>query len=144
MKIFLNILLAATFFLQFHLKATAQGFNSVYSKDGISVIASGNNGNVFRSYDGCLNFLSFSIGSVNLNSIVNFNNTIIITGNSGIIYYSTNDGSTWNNQTLGTQNINSISFADANTGWAVGDGGTIYKSNIILNTKEFFYFSKFS
>src|SRR5205085_5162640 len=40
---------------------------------------------------------------------------------------TTNDGATWNNQTLGAQNFNSVSFSGT-TGWAVGDNGTIYKT----------------
>ncbi len=104
------------------------GFNSVYSKDGIGVIAVGNNGNVFRSYDGGLTYGSYPVGVVNLNSIVTFGSTIIIAGNSGLVFYSTNDGATWNNLVLGSQNFNCVSFADANNGWLVGDNGTIYKS----------------
>jgi len=106
----------------------SQGFNSVYSKDGISVFAVGNSGNVFRSYDGGVSYISTPVGAVNLNSVASFNSTIVIAANSGLIYYSTNDGVTWNNQTLGSQNFNSVSFADANVGWAVGDAGTIYKT----------------
>src|SRR5438477_2287957 len=123
-----KLLLILTAVLLYAANTYSQGFNSVYSKDGVSVFAVGNNGNVFRSFDGGLNYIYTPVGAVNLNGVANFNNTIVIAANSGLIYYSVNDGTTWNNLSLGSQNFNSVSFADANTGWAVGDAGTIYKT----------------
>jgi photosystem II stability/assembly factor-like uncharacterized protein len=46
------------------------------------------------------------------------------------IYYSSNSGANWYYQTLPVTNIkvNSINFADANTGFIAGSGGTILKT----------------
>ncbi len=47
----------------------------------------------------------------------------------GVIEKSTDGGKSWINQTSGTdQYLLSISFADSNTGWAVGGSGTIIKT----------------
>ena len=104
------------------------GFNSVYSKDGTIVIAVGNSGNCFISYDGGANFGSYPVGAVNLNSVAHFGSNIVIAGNSGLIFNSTNNGNTWNNSANGAQNLNGITMADANTGWVVGNNGAIYKT----------------
>jgi photosystem II stability/assembly factor-like uncharacterized protein len=107
----------------------SQGFNSVFSKDGMDVLAVGNNGNYFRSADGGNTWSSYFLGTDKLNSVFAVSQNIWASGDNGKLYYSSNNGATWNNQTLaGGQNLNTMFFTDANTGWIAGDNGTILKT----------------
>jgi photosystem II stability/assembly factor-like uncharacterized protein len=105
------------------------GFNSVYSKDGIHVIAVGPGGLVYMSYDGGVTFGSYPIGgSPDLKSVYAVNNRAYTVGGAGAVFISTNAGTTWTNYGIGGASLNSVYFADENTGWAVGDGGRVVKS----------------
>lgn len=107
----------------------SEGFNSIYSKDGIDVIAVGSNGNLFRSWTGGTSWGTYPLGSNNLNCVQAAGNYIWIVGSNGVFYMSTNNGINWNSQTLaGGQNLKSVSFANQNTGWIVGENGTIFKT----------------
>src|SRR5512143_673071 len=96
----------------------SQGFNSIYSKDGIEVIAVGQGGSVFRSWTGGVSWGTYPLGTNNLNSVQSMVNSIWIVGDNGTFYFSSNNGVNWTNQTLaaGTK-LNSVFFFDANTGW---------------------------
>jgi photosystem II stability/assembly factor-like uncharacterized protein len=58
--------------------ALADGFNDIYTKDGNHIIAVGNNGNIFMSYDGGVTFGSYPQGSTSYNSIHAFNQRVWI------------------------------------------------------------------
>ena len=53
-------------------------------------------------------------------------------GDNGVILYTTNGGQTWNSPTVSvtTEKLRALSFADLNTGWAVGG----VNSGVILRT----------
>ncbi len=54
--------------------------------------------------------------------------SVYMVGQSGIILFSNNGGSNWATQTSGvTNNLNGVYFPSLNTGYAVGDAGTILK-----------------
>ncbi|MDR2440608.1 MAG: hypothetical protein LBE12_14695 [Planctomycetaceae bacterium] len=66
-----------------------------------------------------------------LNTIEVHGSRLWVAGNPGtIIYSSANSGKTWNATPSGVSTvIRKITFADAQNGWAVGDLGTILKTN---------------
>jgi photosystem II stability/assembly factor-like uncharacterized protein len=74
-----------------------------------------------------------------LKSISYFNRYGWIVGANGTILNSIDTGNTWNpRNSLITNNLNSVSFLDSVTGFAVGDGGVILKtSNGGLETHGF-------
>ncbi len=106
----------------------AQGFNSICSPDGNLVLAAGNNGNLFRSSDGGVNYSSKPQGSLNLNSVFAMNSKAWIAGSSGSIMISSNSANTFTPYTFTTNDLRSVYFVDENTGWVVGDNGTIGKT----------------
>ena len=106
----------------------SDGFNDVYSKDGFQVIAVGNNGNVFMSYDAGATFGSYPQGSATLNSVYTINQKVWIVGNNGTVLVSINAGNTYSTYAYTANNLNRVSFIDENNGWLVGNGGTIAKT----------------
>ena len=123
----LKVLFLVLFFpLIFSSQVFSQGFNAVYSKDGTDVIAVGSNGSVFRSWTGGTAWGNYPLGSNNFNAVRSMGFLIWIAGDNGTFYSTTNDGTTWNSQTLaGGENLNSIYFYNGNLGWIAGDNGTI-------------------
>ncbi|MGH2575088.1 MAG: WD40/YVTN/BNR-like repeat-containing protein, partial [Ignavibacteria bacterium] len=130
MNLILNKILIITSFLllTIHSNLQAEGFNSVFSKDGSDVWAVGISGNLFHSFDGGNTWAGFTLGSVNLNSVFSISSNVWIVGNNGSLQRSSNNGLGWTPYTLSAQNLNSVFFTDANTGWTVGNGGTILKT----------------
>ena len=47
-------------------------------------------------------------------------------GDNGLIKYTSNGGTTWDIEIIPANRMNSIFFADGNSGWAVGDNGAIF------------------
>ncbi|MCI0448206.1 MAG: YCF48-related protein [Chlorobi bacterium] len=68
-----------------------------------------------------------TIGNYDLRGVKFFNEHTGIVVGSGGIWRSTNSGVNWT-QILAGENLNGLSFPDANTGYAVGDSGKIYKT----------------
>lgn len=107
----------------------SQGFNSVFSKDGIAVIAVGDAGNVFMSYDAGTTFGSYPIGGgLNFNSVYAINQKVWIVGDAGAVQVSLNGGNSYTSYGIGGNDLNSVYFTDETTGWAVGNGGRIVKT----------------
>ncbi len=104
------------------------GFNSVFSKDGIVVIAVGDGGNIFMSYDAGTTFGSYPLGSQNFNSVHAINQKVWIVGDAGAVQVSTNGGVSYTSYGIAGNDLNSVYFVDENTGWAVGNGGRIVKT----------------
>lgn len=124
MKLLYYLLLISIFSKSFF----SQGFNSIHTKDGIHIIAVGKNGSIFMSYDGGATFGAYSAGSVDHNGVFAISNKIFICSNNGLIFYSTDFGNNWNASNAGSNNLNSIWFTDANTGYVIGNTGVIYKT----------------
>lgn len=106
----------------------AQGFNSVFSPDGNLVIAVGNNGNFYKSNNGGNNYGSYPKGSTNLNSVYGINSKVWIAGSAGSIMVSSNSAVDFDSYTYSANNLRSVYFVNENTGWVVGDNGTIGKT----------------
>jgi len=108
--------------------AHAEGFNSVFSNDGIHVWAAGNAGNLFYSLDGGNTWNSSPAGIENLNSVFSVNQRVWIVGDNGTFRMSTNGGMSWLTYTLSSVHLNSVFFVDQNNGWIVGNSGTILRT----------------
>ncbi|MEO8512698.1 MAG: YCF48-related protein [Ignavibacteria bacterium] len=105
------------------------GFNSVFSKDASFVIAVGDGGEVFISYDGGQNFGSYPIGGgPNLNSVHSINQKVWAVGDGGAVQVSTNGGTAFTSYGIGGGDLNCVYFVDETTGYAVGAGGKVVKS----------------
>jgi photosystem II stability/assembly factor-like uncharacterized protein len=71
-----------------------------------------------------------------LRSVFSIDNNVWVAGRYGLILNSTDNGESWSNQpTPGSNSMNSIFFANANTGWAVGDR-QVNSPNIIKTTNS--------
>lgn len=126
MKKFLMVimLLTAVTFSAF----SQNGFNSVFS-NGTIVIAVGDAGNRWMSYNGGSQFGSYTIGGgFNFNGVHGSGSTVVIVGDAGAVQKSSDFGSTFTNTGVGGADLNGVWFVDANTGYAVGNGGRIIKS----------------
>lgn len=121
MKILKSFLLAFTISLVFSGIGFADGFNSIYSTDGSSVWAVGNDGLIFYSNTGGATWGMRSQGTEDLNSVFILNQSIWIVGDNGSYFFSLNSGMDWNNANLGSQDLNEIYFIDENNGWIVGE-----------------------
>jgi len=107
----------------------ADGFNSVYTSDGIYVIAAGDRGNIFRSVNSGNTWAKSTEPSVNFKSVFTFGNNVWLTADNGKVYKSTTLSTLLTPYSTGvTTSINSIFFIDANTGFVCGDNGVVYKS----------------
>ena len=107
---------------------SAQGLNSVYSPDGNLVIAVGDNGNFLKSQNGGLNYGYYPKGTSDLNSVFAKNSKAWIAGSGGTLMISQDAGISFTNHNFSANNLNSVFFIDENTGYVVGDNGTIGKS----------------
>lgn len=127
MKKFLTVLLLLT---AVTLSSFSQnGFNSVFSTEGNFVIAVGDNGNRWMSYDGGATFGNYNIpGGFNFNGVHGSGSRIVIVGDAGAVQMSSNGGNTFTNYGIGGADLNGVWFIDGNTGWAVGNAGRIVKS----------------
>lgn len=117
-------------FIIFAISSYSQtGFNSVYSKDGQVVIAVGDGGTIFISYDAGATFGSYpNAGALNFNSVHAINQKVWLVGDGGVVQVSTNGGISYTNYGISGGDLNSVCFTDENTGWAVGNGGRVVKS----------------
>ncbi len=128
MKNFIKINILILILSLFTSTAYSDGFNSIYSQDGYFVVAAGNNGNFYRSMDGGLNYSSYPQGSGNLYSVFAIGTKVVAVGDAGKVIVSGNSGSNFTSYTFSAQNLRSVYFIDAQTGWTVGDAGTIGKT----------------
>jgi photosystem II stability/assembly factor-like uncharacterized protein len=124
-KNFLIVFFASFLFAS---QVLTQGFNSIFTKDGSHIIAVGEGGACFMSYDSGVNFGSYPVGSQTHNSVYALSNKVFIASNNGTVSYSTDNGGSWNTSGAGSNNLNGIYFVDVNTGWVVGNGGVIFKT----------------
>jgi photosystem II stability/assembly factor-like uncharacterized protein len=109
--------------------AWAQGFQSVYSPDGVDVWAVGDAGVCYRSFDSGTTFTNFSLGAGTLRGVFGRGFTHIVIGDAGKLWRSTDNGGTWATQTIaGTPNLRGIAMPSASIAYIVGDAGTILKS----------------
>ncbi len=105
---------------------TSYGLNALNNgNDGFTIWTAGDNGYLYKSYNGSSWSAVNSGVTANLNSM-DSHLFDYIAGNGGLLLKSTNSGINWIQQTLNTNNnLRSVIFIDDNTGWMVGDNGTI-------------------
>ena len=117
------LLLAAV--LPWSKTASAQGFNSVWSRTGTDVIAVGDNGESYRSLDAGLKWTESVIGSpsLNLRDVTGRGLTMLAVGDGGMIWRSTNAGGAWASTTApGATPLRAAAMA-SDAVWVVGGNG---------------------
>lgn len=109
--------------------AHAQGFRSVHSADGFQVWAVGNNGLVFRSFDGGATWSQSYRGVSNLHKVFVGHASVWIVSEDGKTFLSTNGGTEWVEgvPAPGT-GLHDVFFTNEHRGWVAGDNGTILRT----------------
>lgn len=106
----------------------ADGFYSVYSKDGNEVWAVGNSGSLWKSIDAGQHWSAYTLGSAAYYAVYTVGTNVWIAGTGGTLQRSNNSGLSWTAATISAQTLKSIFFTDANNGWIVGNAGTILRT----------------
>ena len=89
----------------------ADGFNSVYSVNGVSLWIVGTGGGIYRSLDGGQTLVNHSTGTVNYNDVYARLLHLWIVGDNGTLLLSTNGGGSFTEYNIpGTENIKSVYF----------------------------------
>lgn len=110
-------------------QAVAQGLNAVYSRNGTDVLAVGNTGVVYRSFNGGQTWTNRTLGNKHLRDVVARNLTIWVAGDSGKVYSSVNSGGAWSLFVApGAPDLRALAFPSDNIGYVVGALGSIYKT----------------
>ena len=129
---FLNYLLAMVILTLIAIPQSSiqsQSFNSIYSTNGTILWLVGNNGLIYRSGDGGQSFSDKSQGTANYNSISGAPGLIFICGSAGTLLKSTNQGVNFTQSIINAgENLTSVFFFDASTGWISTGTGKIYYS----------------
>ncbi|MGV8018447.1 MAG: T9SS type A sorting domain-containing protein [Ignavibacteria bacterium] len=110
--------------------ARSQGFNSVYSPDGLFVIAAGNQGKIFRSTNGGAAFSSYTINTgVNFISCFASDSTVWLAGSDGNVYKTFKHSMNPVGISTGhSASINSVYFVSRSTGYICGDSGIVMRT----------------
>jgi hypothetical protein len=110
---------------------TTNGFNAVASNSN-GIVAVGDNGVVYTSFNAQVWFAQTSAGASNLNSIIwdNENSIFVAVGNNGSIQTAPVSGAPWTSRTpYSSENLYSVIYnADDNQYIAVGNNNTIIQS----------------
>ena len=75
--------------------ASAQGYNAVFSRDGVDVWAVGDAGRVGRSVDSGASFTTTGLGAVSLRDVAARGFTVLVVSDGGVVWRSTNSGGSW-------------------------------------------------
>jgi photosystem II stability/assembly factor-like uncharacterized protein len=107
----------------------AQGFNSVYTPDGIYVTAVGDNGLVFRSSTSGNVWAQYTYGSDNFKSVYAINDDVWIAANNGKVFKTFKTSAPLTSvQTPSSNTLNGIFFVNSQTGYVCGDNAGVYKT----------------
>jgi len=107
----------------------ALGFNSIYTPDGVNVIAVGDAGKVFRSTNAGNIWASYTINSEDLKSVYSIGNDVWIGASNGNVYKTGKTVSAITSYNVGASfTINSICFYSPSIGYLCGDNGNVYKT----------------
>lgn len=124
-----RMLLLSVAFVCGALLAHAQGFRSVHSADGFQVWAVGNNGLVFRSFDGGATWSQSFRGTSTLGKVFVRPGSVWIVSEDGKTFSSTDGGAVWVEATPSPGNsLRDVCFVDTRNGWVAGDNGTILRT----------------
>ncbi|MCE1164018.1 MAG: YCF48-related protein [Bacteroidetes bacterium] len=126
MKTTLLLLVLSAFFQV----AYTQGFNTVYSPDGIYVFAAGNQGSIFRSADGGASYASYTINNtVNYLSCFAFDSTVWFGGSNGSVYRTSKYFMNPSAYATGSPYpVNSVYFLNKRLGFICGDSGAVMRT----------------
>jgi len=109
--------------------ASAVGFNSIYTPDGVNIIAVGDQGLIFRSSNAGGSWASYIHTTDNFKSVYSFGNDVWIGASNGNIYKTTKTNSPITAYNVGSNStINSVYFVNLNLGFVCCDNGYVYKS----------------
>ena len=111
--------------------ASAQGFNSIWSRDGSDVIAVGNNGESYRSLDAGLTWTESVIGSpsLNLRDVTGRGLAMLAVGDGGKIWLSVNAGGAWTSTTTpGATTLRAVAMASDSVWVTGGNGGELLRT----------------
>jgi photosystem II stability/assembly factor-like uncharacterized protein len=109
--------------------ASAQGYNAVFSRDGVDVWAVGDAGRVGRSVDSGASFTTTTLGAVSLRDVAARGFTALLVGDGGVVWRSTNSGGSWTSATLGAgDDLNAVAFPADDAAYVAGKNGGIWKS----------------
>lgn len=112
-----------------NIRINAQGFNCITSPNGTYLAAAGNNGKLYRSYNGGLNWINSTLSAYNLNGICSIDSIYWIAADNGTVYKKYTISSVTETYSTGnSENLYSIKFINANTGFVCGDDGKVYKT----------------
>jgi photosystem II stability/assembly factor-like uncharacterized protein len=109
--------------------AHAQGYNAVFSADGVDVWAVGNQGSVLRSLDGGATWSASAVGAQSLHAIAARGFTALIAADSGQVWRSLDSGGSWSRTAFpGAPSILALQFPDDSVAFVAGAGGLMFKT----------------
>ena len=107
----------------------AVGFNSIYTPDGVNIIAVGDQGLIFRSSNAGNTWASYTHTTDNFRSVYSLGNDVWIGANNGNVYKTTKLNSPISTYNIGVSStINSVYFVNSSLGFVCCDNGLVYKS----------------
>lgn len=105
-------------------------FYSIYFLNDVTGFAADNTGKVFKSSNSGVNWSQISVHSGTKFTITRNGIDLFMCGVQGKILKSTNYGVNWITQTTGTSiDFYAMQFLNQNVGFAVGEGGAIYRTS---------------
>jgi photosystem II stability/assembly factor-like uncharacterized protein len=110
--------------------AGAQGYQAVFSKNGVDVWAVGDGGSWGRSFDAGATWTTGQLTTSRiLRGIAHRGLTVIAVGDSGQVFRSTDNGVSWTRTVLaGTPDLKAVEMPSASVAVIVGAGETIRRS----------------
>jgi len=125
-KLFYLFSLIGAFLVLGRTSLFADGLNSIYTSDGVYIVAAGDNGNILRSQNGGDSWNKSTAGSTNFKSVYIFGTDVWITSGNGVVYKSSTSSTSLTPYPSGVStSVNSIYFVNGNVGYLCGDNGVI-------------------
>ena len=102
--------------------ASAVGFNSIYTPDGVNIIAVGDQGLLFRSSNAGNTWARYTITADNFKSVYSLGNDVWIGASNGNVYKTTKTNSPVTAYNIGSGfTVNSVFFVNPNLGFVCCD-----------------------
>ncbi len=109
--------------------ASAAGFNSIFTPDGVNIIAVGDQGLLFRSSNSGNTWASYTITTDNFKSVYSMGNDVWIGASNGNVYKTTKTNSPITAHNIGANyTVNSVYFINSNLGFVCCDNGYVYRT----------------
>ena len=111
--------------------AGAQGFNGLYTQDGLDVVAVGDSGASYRTLDGGLTWTARIIGAPtrSLRDVAGRGLTLLVVGDAGMIWVSRDGGGHWSStQAAGAPQLRAAAIVSDSVWVVAGSGGTILRT----------------